>query len=89
MFEFNVGEKEIHKVKVKSGFSEIKVYIDDKHFQSFPFSQSFYPFALEVGESEKHFVFIQIQAPLFSFRNSSLNFQVFIDNKYQGSYKFK
>lgn len=89
MFEFNVGEKEIHKIKIKSGFSNIEVYIDEKLFQNFNFAQSYYPFAIEVGESEKHFVFIQVLFPLLGFSKSSLNFQVFIDNRFHGTYKFE
>jgi hypothetical protein len=90
MFEFSVGEKEIHKVKFTfSKFSgSSKVFIDDNLHREFGSAYSVCPIAFELGTTEKHFVFIQIfSRPTFF--NFTPNIDVFIDNKFLGNFNLK
>ena len=83
MFEFSVGEKEIHKVKVTFSmwFGNLQVFIDNNLYK-----QGGYSLAFEVGTNEKHFVFIQMIRVPFNF---TINFDVFIDNKFLGPFNLK
>ena len=88
MFEFSVGEKEIHKVKFTfSKFAGIcKVFIDDNLYRQWGIlNGGSSQIALEVGKSEKHFVYLQ----LFGSFYSSYNIDVFIDNKFLGNFILK
>ena len=90
MFEFTVGVKEIHKIKISLEDSFL-VYIDDIPYRSF-FNTG--PIAFEVGDNEKHFVYIQIHINKKVFWNrfwakwgtSMFNFDVFIDNRLTGTF---
>ena len=82
-FEFKVGDKETHEVRIELktfwGF-EFLVFINGNlHRKSVKSSYSIPSLGFEVGDSEKHFVFIQPIAQ---------GFDIFIDNRFYKTINF-